>query len=777
MEVAVALLMALIATVVSNVAAAAPLPVDLPSRTWQGIPSLERTPNGRVFISWFTGGPKEPAPDNTVVLSFSDDGGRTFFAPEPMALPLSDGTRCYDPCLWIDPRGRLWYLFNRSVAGSSRHGVYARICTAPDASPPIWGEEFRVGFDRPFSFRLNKPTVLSTGEWVMPVTYAMELVAGWGGFDAKQLQGVGISTDEGKTWTLHGGARTPGASLENMIVELRDGRLWMLIRTEKVLWESHSADRGRTWTDASPTTIATPHSRFFIRRLASGNLLLVNHHKFTRRSHLTARLSTDDGKTWNDGLLLDERGGESFPNGVPGGVSYPDGVQDADGLLWITYDRDRNGSGEILLARFREEDVVAGRDVSGAVSLKQVVNRLARPALVPSNWDPTLAGDAVLRRLVRVTAPHVKGAHDAEFVCVGDRAFVVEHDSDVAPGHGEGKAMYCVLTVVNLKNLEVERTHLLAKAGQAFANVTLPDAQIFVPRIIRKDEHTLRTFFCSQPTGAQAVTWYRDFDLRTQAFEERIHRAKLRTAAGTFDMEPVHFHADAAAAGFTKPAVDHGLYIFDSFKEFDGRTYVALNNFPGKQNALAVLHDDFTTFEVIGHYNEPQTQQLSESAVNRLPDGTWMAICRNDAGNYHFTTSQNGRTWTIGEPRPFVPNGLNSKPTFDRFGDTYYLGWQENTRVGDCIRSVFNIDISRDGTTWDRKYRFETPHSFQYPTFHEHEGAIWLVVTQSDHKGTTDRIMFGRLEAVGDFAPQPGMTTSSPQSPHTPPRKETKNSP
>lgn len=77
-----------------------------------------------------------------------------------------------------------------------------------------------------------------------------------------------------------------------------------------------------------------------------------------------------------------------------------------------------------------------------------------------------------------------------------------------------------------------------------------------------------------------------------------------------------------------------------------------------------MLHDDFTTFEIIGHYNEPQSQQLSESAVNRLPDGTWMAICRNDAGNYHFTTSQDGKTWTVGEPKPCVPNGLNSKPTF-----------------------------------------------------------------------------------------------------------------
>jgi hypothetical protein len=221
-------------------------------------------------------------------------------------------------------------------------------------------------------------------------------------------------------------------------------------------------------------------------------------------------------------------------------------------------------------------------------------------------------------------------------------------------------------------------------------------------------------------------------------------------------MEPRHFHADAAAQGFKKPALNHGLYIFDSFKEIDGKRYIALNNFPGKQNALALLHDDFTTFEVIGHYNEPQSQQLSESAVNRLPDGTWMAIVRNDAGNYHFTTSHDGKTWTTAEPKPFVPNGLNSKPTFDKFGGIYYLGWQENTKIQNCNRSVFNVDISRDGKTWQRKYRFESPHSFQYPTFHEHEGTLWLNVSQSDHGGSTDRIMFGKLEATGQFEPQTG---------------------
>ena len=367
------LLTALLLAPLAALHAAEPVTIDLSKRTWQGIPGLERTAKGRVFVSWFTGGTKEPEPENTVVLSHSDDDGKTFSAPQAMALPLGDGTRCYDPCLWIDPKGRLWYLFNRSVKDSTRHGVYARLCDDPDATPPVWGAEFRVGFDSPFSFRMNKATVLSSGEWILPVVHALEPLAGWAGFDPKQVFGAAVSTDEGKTWNLHGAVKTEKAGLENMIVELKDGRLWMLIRTEKVLWESRSSDKGRTWTPGSPTTIATPHSRFFIRRLASGHLLLVNHHKFTGRSHLTARLSTDDGKTWNDGLLLDERGG----------VSYPDGAQDKDGIIWITYDRDRGGAGEILLAKFKEEDVAAGRNVSGAVSLKQVVNKLDKPAIAP----------------------------------------------------------------------------------------------------------------------------------------------------------------------------------------------------------------------------------------------------------------------------------------------------------------------------------------------------------------------------------------------------------
>lgn len=385
----------------------------------------------------------------------------------------------------------------------------------------------------------------------------------------------------------------------------------------------------------------------------------------------------------------------------------------------------------------------------------------AEDSLVPKGWDPALAGDLVMERLVKVTAPQVKGAHDAEMAIVGDKAYIVAEVDDEASGESAARAsIYSTLSIVRLNPLGLEKVIPIARGEQQFENETLPVGACFVPRIIQKDDTTLRCYFASERPGErQSQMWYRDFDLEKSEFAPTIHQAKLKTDAGTFPMQPQHFLADAVAHGFAKPAKDFGFYLFDSFKRFDGETYVALNNFASKQNALARMHDDYATFEIVGHYNEPQSQQLSESAVNRLPDGTWMAICRDDAkgGNYHFTTSQDGVTWTEGTPRDFVPNGASSKPTFDKFGDLYYLGWQEATQIHGVHRSVFNVDISRDGKLWKRKYRFETTKSFQYPTFREHDDVIWVCATQGDHSSSRkERIVFGKLEDVGAFASQEG---------------------
>ena len=334
---------------------------------------------------------------------------------------------------------------------------------------------------------------------------------------------------------------------------------------------------------------------------------------------------------------------------------------------------------------------------------------------------------------------------------IRSKAYIVGMANDIQPGENpEWAFVYCTMSVVPLASMTVERRIPLARSGEAFANETIPEGACFVPRILRKDATTLRVFFASEaPRQREGQTYYRDFDLRTQQFSPRIERARITTAAGTFEMQPRRYWEDAAAVGFRGERKDFGLYNVDSFKQFDGKTYMVINNFPGGQNGWSVLNDELDTFRVLGHFFSTGPEKLTEAAVNRLPDGTWMAICRQDQGttNYMFTTSADGRTWTAPVYRDLVPNGASSKPVFEKIGSLYYLGWQESTRIDGVSRSVFNIEVSRDGKEWKRRYRFESPKSFQYPSLHEYRGEIFLTVTQGDSSPTRkERILFGKLE-------------------------------
>lgn len=365
--------------------------------------------------------------------------------------------------------------------------------------------------------------------------------------------------------------------------------------------------------------------------------------------------------------------------------------------------------------------------------------------------DPKQAGDRVLASLTNVCLPTVKGAHDSDFLIIDGKAYIVYMANDVQSGEDpHWPFVYNALSIVDVVTGRVEQTVTFAASEKVYDNGSLPAGACFVPRIIRKGERTLRVFFASENPGArQSQTWYIDYDLHRGSFTWAIHQAQLQTAQGVFPMQPQHLYRHAAAKGFTRPQLDSGLYMIDSFKVFDGRVHAVLNNFSIRQNSLATLNEDMDCFTVLGDYLEPADAALSESAVNRLPDGSWLAISRQEGGgcNYMFTRSRDGVTWTPHEYWPLVPNGINSKPTFERLAGVYHLGWQEATQINGASRSVFNIEVSRDGTTWQRKYRFETEKSFQYPVFRQYQGAIYLTVTQGDSSDSRkERIMFGRLE-------------------------------
>ena len=317
------------------------------SRKFTGIPSLAISHGGRMWAVWYAGITPGEDSNNYVVVSTSGDNGKTW--EEVLAIdPDGDGpVRAFDPEVWIDPNGKLWIFWAQQIqpSRSTASGVWALTALNPEESNPEWNNPGRLKD----GVMMCKPVVLSTGEWVLPVA----LWHVWG-----ECAAMVTSEDEGETWETRGAVNVPDevrSPEENMIVERKNGSLWMLIRTKYGIGESISNDRGYTWSPVIPSRIQHPVARFFIYRLFSGNLLLVKHGPIdvkTGRSHLMAFISEDDGHSWSNGLLLDERPG----------VSYPDGQQTSDGTIYITYDYDRRGDQNILFTSFTEDDILIGSD-------------------------------------------------------------------------------------------------------------------------------------------------------------------------------------------------------------------------------------------------------------------------------------------------------------------------------------------------------------------------------------------------------------------------------
>ena len=334
---------------------------------------IERTPAGRLWACWVAGG---DSPAAFFVLATSDDDGESWSKPRLVVdahddrLPAERSVLVGN--LWTDPLGRLWLIFDQSMdMFDGRAGVWVAVCENPDAEKPKWSRPRRIWH----GVTLNKPTVLSSGEWMLPISLDQrpgfrEFKGCFRNLDPLRGANVFVSNDQGETWQRRGCVRFPNPDWhEHMIVERKGGALWMLARTGKGIMQSTSTDHGKTWSEPSFPAIKHPVARFHVRRLASGRILLVKHGKsidtHAGRSMLTAWLSEDEGRTWQGGLMLDERKG----------ISYPDGFQEPGGLIYISYDRNRSTDGEILLARFTEDDILAKKLVGPKSKLKMLISR------------------------------------------------------------------------------------------------------------------------------------------------------------------------------------------------------------------------------------------------------------------------------------------------------------------------------------------------------------------------------------------------------------------
>jgi hypothetical protein len=191
-----------------------------------------------------------------------------------------------------------------------------------------------------------------------------------------------VSSDSGRTWQRSniidlGGYGHHDGCCEGSLVELKDGRLYMLMRTPlDRFWEAYSWDDGLSWRQIQPSDIPASSAPGYLAALASGRLVLVWNtlidgaaprplHELRpspdrprkdwgselgggerwSRDALSIAWSDDEGNTWSEPF--------AFARGKR--LCYPQILERRPGELWISFVAGREWTKNLV--RVREEDL------------------------------------------------------------------------------------------------------------------------------------------------------------------------------------------------------------------------------------------------------------------------------------------------------------------------------------------------------------------------------------------------------------------------------------
>ncbi|MCA9121073.1 MAG: exo-alpha-sialidase [Planctomycetaceae bacterium] len=184
---------------------------------------------------------------------------------------------------------------------------------------------------------------------------------------------IQYSDDGGRTWQESASKLTSPCyadfngsnegACEPSIEQLRDGRIWMLMRTQAgFLYESYSDDDGTTWRKAGPSRFNTSTGPPNIMRHQNGWLVVTwnncempPRHKgegvYGGRDALHIAVSDDDGRTWRGfrEIYLDHRRNENPTRSGDRGTAYPLAAFTADGNIVVLAGQGEGGRNAILI--------------------------------------------------------------------------------------------------------------------------------------------------------------------------------------------------------------------------------------------------------------------------------------------------------------------------------------------------------------------------------------------------------------------------------------------
>jgi predicted neuraminidase len=262
---------------------------------------LTELSNGDLYLVYY-GGQGEYAKDTAVFGSRRAKGSSTWSAPRAIARDpfrsLGNGV------VWQAPDGMVWLFYVvRYGATWSTSRIQAKVSSDLGET---WSDAFML-HDRPGMMVRNRPIVLASGDYLLPIYHETGENTEEVGADSTSLF---LRRDQ-KTgeWKQTGEIRSAKGNIQPAVVEVAPGRLIAYCR------------RGGGY---GPT-------KDFVR-LASGALLLVFNDSMSSRTPLVAALSRDNDRSYPHRRAIADG---------PGDFAYPIAFQATDGRIHVVYTSDR----------------------------------------------------------------------------------------------------------------------------------------------------------------------------------------------------------------------------------------------------------------------------------------------------------------------------------------------------------------------------------------------------------------------------------------------------
>lgn len=331
---------------------------------YHGWPTVVRRQNGELWLTWSGGRESHVCPFGQLCAMTSRDDGKSWTFPRVLldsatddrdsgVLETAKGTllaTTFTSLAYEDSFKKATMMAEHTDKGWVSKAMpaerFARWKAAherlsDDERKAELGEWIIRSTDGGKTWSPRIPTVVNSPHGPIQLKDGRQLYVGKQLWTGEKKVGVAESTDDGLTWQWLAEIPTrPGDDAtksyhELHAVEASDGTLIAQIRNHNATnagetLQTESKDGGKTWTVPHPIGVWGLPSHLL--RLRDGRLLMTYGHRRKPFGN-QARLSTDNGQTWGEAMIISG-------DGIGGDLGYPSTVELGDGtLLTVWYEK------------------------------------------------------------------------------------------------------------------------------------------------------------------------------------------------------------------------------------------------------------------------------------------------------------------------------------------------------------------------------------------------------------------------------------------------------